>query len=143
MFCEVSAELASEKGLTNGAWATISTARAAIEARVLVTDRLRPLKIAGRWIHQIGVPYHWGSKGRVRGDSANELLAFQADPNTTIMESKAMTANIEKGRRAAERSRVIGPLLPGGHLRDLPKAQRKPMGPHGIESGRSKQGDET
>src|SRR5439155_1129961 len=34
MFCEVSPELAREKGLTNGGWATITTARGEIEARV-------------------------------------------------------------------------------------------------------------
>src|SRR3954466_13485005 len=45
MFCEVSPELAAEKGLQNGGWATISTARAEIEARVLVTGRMQPLRI--------------------------------------------------------------------------------------------------
>ena len=57
------------------------TARAEIEARVLVTERLRPLRIRGRTIHQIGLPYHWGSKGLVRGDSTNDLISFVADPN--------------------------------------------------------------
>jgi formate dehydrogenase major subunit len=143
MFCEISPELAREKGLNNGDWATITTARAAIEARVLVTERLRPLKIRGKWIHTIGVPYHWGSKGRVRGDSGNELLAFQADANTTIMESKAMTANIEKGRNRRQFRRIAAPLVPHDQLRDLPQAQHRPTGIHGIESGRSKQGDQT
>lgn len=40
MFCEVSPELAAERGLEHGGWATIISARAAIEARVLVTDRV-------------------------------------------------------------------------------------------------------
>ena len=35
MFCEVSPELAAERGLKNGGWATIRTRRAEIEARVL------------------------------------------------------------------------------------------------------------
>ena len=43
MFCEVSPELAAEAGLEHGGWATIYTARSAIEARVLVTDRMPPL----------------------------------------------------------------------------------------------------
>ncbi len=38
-------QLAAERGLEHGGWATIVTARAAIEARVLVTDRLRPLRV--------------------------------------------------------------------------------------------------
>jgi formate dehydrogenase major subunit len=99
MFCEISPELAAEKGLTNGGWATITTARTQIEARVLVTQRLRPLRVKGRVVHQIGLPYHWGRRGLARGDSANELISFVADPNVSIQESKALTGDIEAGRR--------------------------------------------
>jgi len=106
MFCEVSRELAAEKSLKNGGWATITTARATIEARVLVTDRLVPLRIGRRTIHQIGLPYHWGSKGLVRGDSTNELISMVADPNVSIQESKALTGNIEAGRRARKPDRA-------------------------------------
>ena len=63
MFCEVSPELAAERGLEHGGWATISTERAAIEARVMVTDRMRPLRVQGRVLHQVGLPYHWGTGG--------------------------------------------------------------------------------
>ena len=77
----------------------ISTARTQIEARVLVTGRLRPLRIQGRTIHQIGLPYHWGGKGLVTGDSTNDLISFVADPNVSIQESKALTGNIRVGRR--------------------------------------------
>ncbi|HEY7955826.1 MAG TPA: formate dehydrogenase subunit alpha, partial [Polyangia bacterium] len=99
MFCEVSPELAGERGLKNGGWATVETARGEIECRVLVTRRLAPLRIRGKWVHQIGLPYHWGVTGRVRGDSANDLLAFVGDPNVHIQESKALTGNILAGRR--------------------------------------------
>jgi len=100
MFCEVSPELAVEVGLTPGGWATIRTARAAIECRVLVTQRMRPLRVRGRICHQIALPYHWGAVGLVRGDATNELLSFVADPNVNIMESKALTGSIEPGRRS-------------------------------------------
>jgi formate dehydrogenase major subunit len=103
MFCEISPELAAERGLTNGGWATISTARTRIEARVLITERLRPLRIKGRTIHQIGLPYHWGSRGLVRGDSANDLMLLVADPNVSIQESKALTGNIAAGRTGVHR----------------------------------------
>ena len=63
MFCEVSPELAAERKLVHGGWATIVTARAAIEARVMVTDRVRPLTVGGRTVHQVGLPYHWGHRG--------------------------------------------------------------------------------
>ena len=100
MFCEISPALAAEKGLTNGGWATITTARGEIEARVLVTERIPPLRLGKRTFQQIGLPYHWGSKGRVKGDSVNDLIAFVADPNVAIQESKALTGNIEAGRRS-------------------------------------------
>src|SRR4051794_30228492 len=74
-FVEVSPELATERGLEHGSWATIVTARSAVEARVMVTDRLRPLTLDGRVVHQVGLPYHWGRKGLVTGDAANELLS--------------------------------------------------------------------
>lgn len=99
MFCEVSPQLAAERKLKNGGWATIRTARAEIEARVLVTDRIPPLRMKGRMVHQIGLPYHWSSRGLVRGDAANDLIGFVADPNVSIQESKALTGTIEPGRR--------------------------------------------
>ncbi|MDT4933133.1 MAG: formate dehydrogenase major subunit [Pseudonocardiales bacterium] len=99
MFCEISPELAQERGLQHLGWATIVTARTAIEARVLVTDRMTPLTVQGRTVHQIGLPYHWGPNGLVTGDAANELIAVVLDPNVHIQESKAATCDIQPGRR--------------------------------------------
>jgi formate dehydrogenase major subunit len=99
MFCEVSPELAGERGLENNGWATIVTARSAIEARVLVTDRIRPLRMGGRTVHQVGLPYHWGGNGLVTGDSANDLLSVVMDPNVHIQDSKAATCDVRPGRR--------------------------------------------
>ncbi len=102
MFCEVSPALAAERGLEHGGWATIITARAAIEARVLVTERIKPLTIGSappRTVHQIGLPYHWGFRGLVRGDSANDLFHLALDPNVHIQEVKAITCDIRPGRR--------------------------------------------
>ena len=107
MFCEVSPELAAERGLVHGGWATIATARADVEARVLVTRRFRPLRIGGRVVHQIGLPYHWGYVGRVRGDSTNDLIPFVADPNVHIQESKALTGDIQPGRRSRGRKAAL------------------------------------
>ena len=144
MFCEVSHELAAEKGLSHGGWATIRTARAEIEARVLVTSRLRPLRIRGRWIHQIGLPYHWGSAGLVRGDSANELISFVADPNVSIQESKALTGNIAPGRRPRHAHAHPAPASDGsGRWRDLPQASHREPGKHGVVTIRGMRGEET
>jgi formate dehydrogenase major subunit len=99
MFCEVSPELAAERGLAHKGWATIVTPRAAIEARVMVTERMRPLVVQGRTLHQVGLPYHWGTKGLVPGDSANDLASIVLDPNVHIQESKAFVCDVRPGRR--------------------------------------------
>jgi formate dehydrogenase major subunit len=99
LFCEVSPQLAAERGLEHGGWATIATTRTAIEARVLVTERLKPLRLQGRTIHQVGLPYHWGRKGLVKGDSGNELLPLVLDRNVHISEYKVATCDIRPGRR--------------------------------------------
>ena len=99
MFCEVSPELAAERGLAHGEFATIVTERTAIEARVLVTERVVPLTVDGHTVHQVGLPYHWGSNGQSTGDSANDLQGLTLDPNVHISESKAATCDIRPGRR--------------------------------------------
>jgi formate dehydrogenase major subunit len=99
MFCEVSPELARQRSLQHLGWATITTARSAIEARVLVTDRMVPLRVQGRTVHQVGLPYHWGPNGLSQGDAANELMPVVLDPNVHIQESKAATCDIQPGRR--------------------------------------------
>ena len=98
LFCEISPELADEAGIGHGDWATLYTPRALVAARALITPRMRPLWIEGRRIHQVGLPYHWGWKGLVTGDVANDLLAISEEPNVRIMETKALVCNIVPGR---------------------------------------------
>ena len=50
-------------------------------------------------VHQVGVPYHWGSRGMVTGDAGNELTSLAQDRNVHISESKAATCDIQPGRR--------------------------------------------
>jgi formate dehydrogenase major subunit len=98
-FCEISPQLAAERGLEHLGWATIVTARNAIEARVLVTERIPPLTVQGRRLHQVGLPYHWGTNGYTTGDAANELASLSLDPNSHIQEVKAFACDIRPGRR--------------------------------------------
>jgi formate dehydrogenase major subunit len=98
-FCEISPGLASERGLEHLGWATIVTARNVIEARVLVTERIPPLTVDGKTLHQVGLPYHWGPNGYSTGDAANELVEISLDPNVHIQEVKAFACDIRPGRR--------------------------------------------
>ena len=79
---------------------TVMTPRGIVEARALVTRRMRPLLIDGKMVHQVGVPYHWGSRGLVKGDSANDLVAISEEPNVRIMEAKGILCDVSPGRRA-------------------------------------------
>lgn len=97
-FVEIAPELAQEKDIANLDWVVVSTARGAIEAKALVTHRLRPFRLDGRTVHQIGMPFHFGWQGYATGAIANTLSSIVGAPNTTIHEGKAFTCNLRKGR---------------------------------------------
>jgi len=99
LFVEIDPELAAEKGITQNDWVTVWTSRAQVQARAMVTDRMRPLRIEGKTIHVVGFPYHFGPDGVVTGDIVNDLIAVGLDPNVKIHESKAFTCNIRKGMK--------------------------------------------
>ncbi len=102
MFVEISPELAGEVGLRNGDWVTVVSLRGAIEARALVTRRIRPLRIDGRTVHQVAAPFHFGPRGLVKGDAANDLVPLSGEPNVTIHEGKALVCDLVPGRRPAD-----------------------------------------
>jgi formate dehydrogenase major subunit len=96
LFIELSPELAHDKGIANLDWVKITSPRATIRAKALVTRRLRPLRIDGKTIHQVGMPWHWGYEGISTGDVVNELSSLVGDPNVSIHEGKAFVCNVEK-----------------------------------------------
>ena len=117
MFAEIDPLLAADRGIEDGGWMTIVTARAEIEARAKVSDRIRPLRVDGRVIHQVGLPWHWGYSGLSRGDSVNDLIVVSGDPNVSIQEDKAFTCDIRAGRRrGASTARLNGVTLAGHHV---------------------------
>jgi formate dehydrogenase major subunit len=112
LFAEVSPELAERLAVQNGEWVTVVTPRAAIEARVLVTRRIWPLRVDGRTVHQVAMPFHWGRRGLVQGDAVNDLIPLLAEANVSIHESKALVCNLvpgrmPRGRRWLERFRAL------------------------------------
>ena len=70
--------------------------RSTINAKALVTGRLRPFTINGQRVHQVGMPFHWGYKGYATGDIVNSLTSMVLDPNVSMHESKAFVCNVEK-----------------------------------------------
>jgi len=98
LFAEISPELAVELKIANGDYISIVSLRGAIEARALVSRRIRPLHLNGKTVHQIAMPFHFGSAGPVKGGATNDLIPISGEPNVTIMEAKALTCNIVPGQ---------------------------------------------
>ncbi len=105
LFVEIDPVLAAERGIEDGGWMVICTERGEIEARADVTRRVGPLRIDGEIVHQISVPWHWGthtsSEQGVTGDSLNDLIVLSGDPNTSI-EDKTFSCQVRAGRRHGE-----------------------------------------
>ena len=96
MFVEISEELAAERGIASGSEVNIRCARGEIKAVAMVTNRLQPLAVNGRKIHQIALPWHWGYMGLSKGDSANMLTPRVCDPNTMIPEFRAFLCDVSR-----------------------------------------------
>ncbi len=99
LFCEISPELAAEKKIRHGEFMTIRTARGEVQARAMVTRRMRPFILEGKTVHEIGLPWHWGWQGSAQGDVVNNLSALVADPNVSIHEGKVFTCNVRAGKK--------------------------------------------
>jgi formate dehydrogenase major subunit len=130
LFAEIDPELAVAKSIRNGDWVTIQTKTSEIEARALVSGRMRPLRLGkGRRVHQIGIPYNYGSLGYATGDAVGQLIPLAMDPNVSIHEAKTLSCDIRLGRRNSYVA--TSPLE-----QDVPRAQRTPQGassPHGRD----------
>ncbi len=99
MFVEISKELASELGIENGEKVSVESARGSLWAKAVVTTRLKPFKVMGSTVHQVGLPWHFGwqyPEDGSGGESANLLTPSIGDPNTMIPETKAFMVNVKK-----------------------------------------------
>jgi formate dehydrogenase major subunit len=115
-FAEIDPLLADQEGIEDGGWMTIWTERGEIEGRAKVTERIRPLRVDGKLVHQIAMPWHWGYEGGSRGDSVNDLGSLSGDPNTTIQSSKAFSCNVRAGRRRDETTEKLEDAPEGPHV---------------------------
>jgi formate dehydrogenase major subunit len=100
VFVEIGSDLARRKGIANGDRVQIDSARGSIEAYALVTERFEPFWIDGRLIDEVGVIWHFGYVGLVRGDSANVLTPHVGDANTMIPEYKAFLVDLRRKEQA-------------------------------------------
>jgi formate dehydrogenase major subunit len=89
----------------------------------MVTPRLRPLRIQGRMIHQIGIPIHFGYSGEVTGSAVNELTAMVSDPNVSMHEAKAFTCQVRKGRLSAPSDEPSTTVAPRAQAAPMPATE--------------------
>jgi formate dehydrogenase major subunit len=101
-FVEVPHELAERMGLLGGERVKVTSARSHYIAKAMVTRRIRPMKIDGKEMFQIGIPIHWGFRGIAEDEGktaktlANELTPTVIDPNAFTPEFKGFLVKIEK-----------------------------------------------
>jgi formate dehydrogenase major subunit len=132
MFVEISPELARERGINHGDWVVVSTPRASIETRAMVTPRIQPLHVDGRVIHQVGFPIHFGWAGEVAGAMANDLTPIVTDVNVSIHEAKAFVCNVRRGRLQSHTT------MPSEQVAPRPEPQPMPRtGNHAQPEGRT------
>jgi len=96
-FVEISDVLAKEKGIKNGDMVKVRSNRGEIKAAAVVTPRMATLTCAGKTVHTVGIPIHWGFVGVTNdGFLANTLTPYVADANSQTPEFKAFLVNLEK-----------------------------------------------
>jgi formate dehydrogenase major subunit len=137
LFAEMSPELAAELKIDNGDFISIVSLRGAIESRALVSRRMRPMHLNGKTVHQIAMPFHFGTSGPVKGSATNDLVPISGEPNVTIMEAKAMACNIVPGRvpRGPAFEEWIKKYVPQGGPPNLHPEQPPPGASPGPEAG--------
>ncbi len=94
MFVEISPSLAEKIGVRPGDRVKVTSARGELIAPAMVSPRMRPLKVHGKIVEVVGLPWHWGYKGMYTGHSANVLTPHVGDANTNIPEYKAFLCNV-------------------------------------------------
>ena len=98
VFVELSQELAQLSGIKNGERVRATSARGSLVCTAIISKRIKPLKIAGKTVHQVGFAWNFGwrwPRNRLE-DSANLLTSSAADANTRIPETKAFMCNLQK-----------------------------------------------
>lgn len=100
LMIEISPDLAKIEGIDENDLVAVESVRGRIVARARITPRQRPMQVAGKTLHVVGMPFHWGYKGYVTGHVANDLLHDLYDPNAQIQEDKHLLVRLAKPTRA-------------------------------------------
>jgi formate dehydrogenase major subunit len=100
-FIELPVELAEQKGVTNGGKVRVRSKRGEVVGVALVSKRIRPLRVGGKTVYQVGIPVHWhhvagkGAQSKAP-EMANLLTPYVGDANVRTPEFKGFLVDIEK-----------------------------------------------
>jgi formate dehydrogenase major subunit len=84
-------------GVVDGGNVKVSSNRGYIIAVAVVTKRIKALTIAGKKVHTVGVPLHWGFTGLTKpGYLTNSLTPPVGDGNSQTPEFKSFLVKVEK-----------------------------------------------
>lgn len=101
-FVEIPVELAAKLGVQGGEKVKVTSARSHYVAKAFVTRRIKPMKIDGATVYQIGIPIHQGYRGIAEDEGRNErtlvnrLSPTVFDPNAYTPEFKGFLVKIAK-----------------------------------------------
>jgi formate dehydrogenase major subunit len=99
-FIELPVELAEQKGVVNGGKVRVRSKRGEVVGVAIVSKRIRPLRVGGKTVYQVGIPVHWhfaAGKGAGKApEMANLLTPYVGDANVRTPEFKGFLVDIEK-----------------------------------------------
>jgi formate dehydrogenase major subunit len=101
-FIEIPVELAAKLGVQGGEKIKVTSARSFYIAKAFVTKRIKPMKIDGKEVFQIGIPIHQGFRGIAEDEErnartlVNRLSPTVFDPNAYTPEFKGFLVKVEK-----------------------------------------------
>jgi formate dehydrogenase major subunit len=105
---EMPEALARKLKVKTGDRVKVSSARGELTVKAVVTPRMQTLKVDGREITVVWMPYNWGFKGLSTGPSVNHLTIDAVDPGAGTQETKACLVNVVKFSDAAKSAGNIG-----------------------------------
>jgi formate dehydrogenase major subunit len=106
---EMPQALANKLSVKTGDSVRVSSARGAVVVKAVVTPRMQVLKVDGKDVTTVWMPYCWGFKGLSTGPSVNDLTIDALDPVAGTQETKACLVNVVKTGEA-----VFSPPGPRG-----------------------------